>query len=406
MNISRLSWINLKSNTLNTSLSLLLMAFGVGIISLLLLLNNGFRQKLENNLKGIDMVVGAKGSPLQLILSSVYHLDNPTGNISYKEANKLSKNPMVKLAIPLSYGDTYNGFRIVGTSFDYTDLFEVKLKEGQLWSHALEVVVGSVVAEFNQLKIGDTFVGSHGLVEGGHTHDNHPYTVVGILEKSNSTVDQLILTSTESVWNVHNHELDDHVCDGSHDHSHPVIPENATITAMLIKFKSPVALLRLPRKINESTNLQAAVPSFEINRLINLLGFGVQTINLIAIIIIIVSGLSIFISLFNSLKKRRYELALMRVHGATRWQLVKLVLMEGVFISVIGAICGVLISRITLILMSSFFEFNNSLSSIPLDFIQEELWLIPINLMIGLFASLIPSIQAFNINIPKILSNE
>ena len=176
MNISRLSWINLKSNTLNTSLSLLLMAFGVGIISLLLLLNNGFRQKLENNLKGIDMVVGAKGSPLQLILSSVYHLDNPTGNISYKEANKLSKNPMVKLAIPLSYGDTYNGFRIVGTSFDYTDLFEVKLKEGQLWSHALEVVVGSVVAEFNQLKIGDTFVGSHGLVEGGHTHDNHPYT--------------------------------------------------------------------------------------------------------------------------------------------------------------------------------------------------------------------------------------
>jgi putative ABC transport system permease protein len=96
----------------------------------------------------------------------------------------------------------------------------------------------------------------------------------------------------------------------------------------------------------------------------------------------------------------------MRVHAATRWQLVKLVLMEGVFISVIGAICGVLISRITLILMSSFFEFNNSLSSIPLDFIQEELWLIPITLMIGLFASLIPSIQAFNINIPKILSNE
>jgi putative ABC transport system permease protein len=393
------------------------MTFGVGIISLLLLVNNGIQQKLERNLKGIDMVVGAKGSPLQLILSSVYHIDNPTGNISYKEANKLKSNPMVKLTVPLSYGDSYKGFRIVGTSLDYPDLFQAKIKEGKLWSQSLEVVLGNFVAEVNNLQIGDTFVGSHGLVDGGHTHDEHPYTVVGIFEESNSTIDQLILTNTESVWNVHNHEVDDHECDGNHDHDHHEcdgnhdhhhdhshIDDDAMITAMLVKFKSPVGLLRIPRKINEDTNLQAAVPSFEINRLISLLGFGVQTINLIAIIIIIVSGLSIFISLFNSLKKRRYELALMRVHGATKWQLVKLVLLEGVFISIIGSIFGVLISRTVLFSMSFFF--SNSLSSIPLDFVVEELWLFPVSILIGLLASLIPTIQTYNINIPKILSNE
>jgi putative ABC transport system permease protein len=380
------------------------MTLGVGIISLVLLLNNEIEQQLQKNVKGIDMVVGAKGSPLQLILSSVYHIDNPNGNISLKEVEKLQKNPMVKSSIPLSFGDTYNGFRIVGTSYDYPKLYQAKLKEGRLWTKALEVVVGSAAAEINNLKIGDSFHGSHGLIEGGEVHDQFSYEVVGILEPSNSTIDKLILTNTESIWKVHNHDSDTHVCnDPDHHHEHEE-KEGAMITALLVKFKSPVAFIQLPRKVNETTNLQAAVPSFEINRLINLLGFGAQTINMIAIIIMIVSGLSIFISLFNSLKKRRYELALMRVHGASRWQLVKLVLLEGILLSIFGTILGVIISRLSLFAMT--FLIDTGFTSIHFKLISEELWLFPVSLFIGLLASLIPTIQTYNINIPKTLSNE
>ena len=404
MNITRLSWQNLLSNPLNTILCLLLMTLGVGIISLVLLLNNEIEQQLQKNVKGIDMVVGAKGSPLQLILSSVYHIDNPNGNISLKEVEKLQKNPMVKSSIPLSFGDTYNGFRIVGTSYDYPKLYQAKLKEGRLWTKALEVVVGSAAAEINNLKIGDSFHGSHGLIEGGEVHDQFSYEVVGILEPSNSTIDKLILTNTESIWKVHNHDSDTHVCnDPDHHHEHEE-KEGPMITALLVKFKSPVAFIQLPRKVNETTNLQAAVPSFEINRLINLLGFGAQTINMIAIIIMIVSGLSIFISLFNSLKKRRYELALMRVHGASRWQLVKLVLLEGILLSIFGTILGVIISRLSLFAMT--FLIDTGFTSIHFKLISEELWLFPVSLFIGLLASLIPTIQTYNINIPKTLSNE
>lgn len=428
MNIRRLGWRNLKSNPLNTLLSLLLMTFGVGVISLLLLLNNQIEQQLQSNLRGIDMVVGAKGSPLQLILSSVYHIDNPTGNIPYKEANKLDKNPLVDFTIPLSFGDSYNGYRIVGTTHQYTELYEVSLKEGRLWNRSLEVVLGSTVAEIHQLKIGDTFYGTHGLDEGGHVHDDYAYEVVGILKASYSTLDQLILTKSESVWKVHNHqtieeEHDYHTCDhddhdhhtcnhDNHDHEHDEIvaetysiPEDAMITALLVKFKSPVGFIQLPRKVNETTSLQAAVPALEISRLTSLLGFGVQTINTIAFIIIIVSGLSIFISLYNSLKKRRYELALMRVHGATKWQLVKLVLQEGMILSVLGAIFGLLISRITLFSMSLFVEHKYAVNSFQFNLISEEIWLIPIALVIGFIASLIPTIQTYNINIPKTLSN-
>jgi putative ABC transport system permease protein len=404
------------------------MTFGVGVISLLLLLNNQIEQQLQSNLRGIDMVVGAKGSPLQLILSSVYHIDNPTGNIPYKEANKLDKNPLVDFTIPLSFGDSYNGYRIVGTTHQYTELYEVSLKEGRLWNRSLEVVLGSTVAEIHQLKIGDTFYGTHGLDEGGHVHDDYAYEVVGILKASYSTLDQLILTKSESVWKVHNHqtieeEHDYHTCDhddhdhhtcnhDNHDHEHDEIvaetysiPEDAMITALLVKFKSPVGFIQLPRKVNETTSLQAAVPALEISRLTSLLGFGVQTINTIAFIIIIVSGLSIFISLYNSLKKRRYELALMRVHGATKWQLVKLVLQEGMILSVLGAIFGLLISRITLFSMSLFVEHKYAVNSFQFNLISEEIWLIPIALVIGFIASLIPTIQTYNINIPKTLSN-
>jgi len=455
MNIRRLGWRNLLSNPLNTTLSLLLMTFGVGVISLLLLLNNQIEQQLKANLKGIDMVVGAKGSPLQLILSSIYHIDNPTGNISYAEANKLSKNSLVDFTIPLSFGDSYNGFRIVGTTHQYPELYEVSLKEGRMWSKTLEVVLGSTVADVHQLKIGDTFYGTHGLVEGGHVHDDYAYEVVGILKPSYSTMDQLILTNSHSVWKVHNHETidDDHDhanCDHNHeddnhdpancnhnhdhhehancdhdhdhhehancdhDHSEKVelsisedlsIPDDAMITALLVKFKSPVGFIQLPRKVNETTSLQAAVPALEISRLTSLLGFGVKTINGIAYIIIIVSGLSIFISLYNSLKKRRYELALMRVHGASKWQLVKLVLQEGMTLSLLGAVFGVLISRLTLFFMTFLVEQKYAVSSFQFNLIEEEFWLLPIALFIGLVASLIPTIQTYNINIPKILSN-
>ena len=401
MNINRLSWINIIRNPFNTMLSLLLMAFGVGIISLLLLLNKSVEEKLQRNLNGIDMVIGAKGSPLQLILSSIYHIDNPTGNILLEEVNTIKSNPMIESTIPLSFGDSYKGFRIVGTTHAYPKLFQVNFQAGKLWNKSMQVVIGSDIAEACQLKMGSTFYSSHGLVEGGEIHNKHAFKVVGILDKSNTIIDQLILTNSESISKVHNHKKHSshvHEADCSDDHSE-------MITAMLVKFRSPVGFISLPRQVNETTNLQAAVPAFEISRLISLLGLGVRSINMIAFFIIIVSGLSIFISLYNSLKRRRYELALMRVHGATRFQLVKLVFQEGMLISILGLFLGILFSRFILYVVSFFIDHNYSFYSIQLSLIKEELWLFPIALFVGFIASLIPIIQAYYINIPKTLSN-
>ena len=432
MNISRLAITNILSKPSTTLLSLLLMSLGVGIISMLFILNNHIEKQLDNNLRSIDMVVGAKGSPLQLILSSVYHLDKPTGNISYKEAKSLNKNVLVDFTIPLSYGDTYKGNRIVGTNEKYFDLYNLELSKGKKWSRSMQAVLGSSVASNKNLKVGDKFFGTHGFDDHGHIHDNHAYIVVGILKQSYSVADNLILTNLKSVWQVHeehddceddhshnhsnqDHSHDDHSHDHhSHDHSnhdhshdHPTHDDsNKMITAMLVKFKSPVGLVQIPRKINEETNMQAAIPLFEINRLTSLIGFGINTINIIALIIMLVSGISIFITLFNSLKKRRYELALMRVHGATRTQLIKLIFLEGLSLSLLGTFFGLLISRFSLVIISSFTNQNQSFTNIDLSMINSELLLLIAALIIGFIASLIPALSVYKINIPKILSNE
>jgi len=424
MNIFRLSLRNMISRPLNTSLSLILLTLAVGMIALLIQVQRHIQEQLQNNVRGIDMVVGAKGSPLQLILSAVYHIDNPTGNIPLHEAKELEKSRYVASGIPLSYGDSYEGYRIVGTDHQYPDLYEAKVINGKLWNNPFEVVLGATVAHNLDLKLGDTFSGAHGLAKGGETHEEHAYRVVGILGYTNSVIDQLILTSSESVWRVHSHEEEP---DGSHDdentnHHHAESShgdgeesnessreiygaEELEITAMLVKFRGPMGMVQLPRMVNENTSMQAAVPAFELNRLFSLMGVGVDTLSSISLVIMLVAGLSVFISLYSALKDRKYEMALMRTYGATRWQLVWLVLQEGLLLVLTGFLLGVLFSRIGLWLISGLMEASYHYSFSGWGWAAEEGWLLAIVLMIGLLASLIPAIQVFRINISKTLAD-
>ncbi|MEM1407061.1 MAG: ABC transporter permease [Bacteroidota bacterium] len=390
---------------LSTLLSLLLLTLGVGIIALLLQINRHIQQQMENNIRGIDMVVGAKGSPLQLILSSVYHIDAPTGNIFLHEAEQLRKNPLVDFGIPLSFGDSYGGYRIVGTDHSYARLYAASIAEGKLWSDALEVTVGATVAQSLGLRMGDTFTGAHGLGEGGEKHEDHAYKVVGIFNPANAVIDQLILTATESVWSVHAHEEEPSPQESDEQGQQMEEDHDLQITSMLVKFKSPMGMVRLPRMVNESTNMQAAVPVYEIQRLFNLMGIGMDAIRAIALAIMVVSGLSVFISLYSALRDRQYEMALMRTYGATRWKLARLVIQEGLLLTCIGFIFGVVFSRIGVLILSVMMEANYHYTFSGWSWLREEWWLLATALAIGLLASLLPAISVFNINISKKLAH-
>jgi putative ABC transport system permease protein len=411
VNIFKLSLKNIFNKPLISTISLALLILGIGIISLLLQLNTLIKDQMDNNLKGIDMVVGAKGSPLQLILSSVYHIDSPTGNISLEEAEKISKNRMVGSSIKLLYGDNFKGYRIVGAEKKFIELYNGKIKKGKNLSKPFEVLVGSKVYSKLKIDIGDDLISSHGLRETGESHDDQSFQVVGLLEPSNSVIDQLIITLPQSVWDVHgNHDHEevhehDHEEEHEHDHDEEHQHDNREITAMLIKFKSPMNIIQFPRQINETTNLQAAVPSYEISRLFKLFGFGIETLSYLAYLIIIVSGFSLFINLFNSMRERKYEMALIRTLGASRLQLSTMIIFESIILTISGFILGLLFSRFGVMFVSSLMEesINYNLSSFKI--LNEEYWLLLLSVIIGLMASLIPAVQVYKMNISKILAD-
>ena len=417
MNLLKLSWSYIRNRRLNTFLNTLLLALGVGIIIYLLLILNQLQHKMEANAKGINLVVGAKGSPLQLVLCGIFHLDNPTGNIKLSDAEKITGNRrLVKKAIPLALGDSYRAFRIVGTTKAYPDHYNCQLAAGKWWQREFEATIGSEVAGQGGLKIGDTFFGAHGL-DGNeeNAHEEKSYRVAGIMQPSGTVLDRLVLTGLESVWAIHEKA--------------PPAPEGGAkspllrrglgeasgaggasadreITSLLITYRNPMAALLLPRLVNSQSNLQAASPAMEILRLFDLFGVGAEVVQYFAYVIILIAGLSIFIALYNALKERRYDLAIMRTLGASPGKLFAHIVLEGLLLAVFGGVCGFLLGHAAVELTGRLLSGTSQASLTGWQYLREETYIFLGVLGVGLAASLLPALQTYRMDISETLAGQ
>lgn len=431
--IAKLAWRNIWFKPLNTILSIILLTSSVAIITVLVLLEKQFEEKFTSNIDGVDLVLGAQGSPLQLILSSVYQVDAPTGNISYDSAKVWMQHPFVKKAIPLAFGDNYRGYKILGTTKDYLEKYDAKIAKGKIFEKNFEVVIGGEIAQKLNLKIGDTFYGSHGDAAEGEVHDHFSYKVVGITEITGKVVDNLILCTIPSVWEMHgNHDEEelhnpihgeeghrheegdehfqhehDHDEHAHHDDDEMTLDEKGMeITAVLLQFRNKMGIVTWPRIIAQNTKMQVASPAIEVNRLVAMFGIGIDALRYLAYGIMLISGISIFIALFNTLKERKNEFALLRVNGAKRYQLLLLVLIESLLLCIVGFIFGTVLGRIALMFISSSAEKDFKFSFNPYEFIWEkEGVLFLLTLFVGILAALIPAIKAYQLNISKTLAN-
>lgn len=396
MNIWNISLQNIKSKPLYTFLSVFIASLSIALLLGTQQLKRSFENQIENNLGKIDVVVGAKGSPLQLVLASVLHLDNPTGNISYKEALKISKNPLIKSAVPISYGDNYKGYRIVGTTHEYPTLYSAELQKGHRVENAMEVILGNSVAQKLNLKIGDTLLSAHGLVENSIEVHDLLLTVVGILKPTQKVIDRLILTNLESIWNLHDHE----------GHNDIKSIDEKEITSLLIRFKSPRGLLTFPRRINERTNMQAALPKYELHKLYEYTSVGFKTISLIAYLILVISCITLFISLYKMVKERAFDLAILRTYGASNFQLIKMVFYEGFIVVFSSFLLGFLLLKIGLRFALYFMKSNNQqniLTALSFQDVLQIAMLILIMVIISVSFAIYPIIK---MDVSKILSNE
>ncbi|GAA6118676.1 FtsX-like permease family protein [Acidovorax sp. FG27] len=403
--IALLSWRYLWSRPLQAALNLLLLALGLALVTLVLLVGTQVDRGFERDVQGIDMVVGAKGSPLQLILAGVFHIDVPPGNIALADFQALQRNPLVAQAIPLSLGDSFGGFRIVGTTPQYPAHYGAALEQGALWQAPLQAVLGADVArsmaagaaEGGSL-LGRRFVGSHGLGGGGHAHGDHPYTVSGVLAPCGCVLDRLMLTSTESVWQVHESAQADDPDDLA------VLREEREITLALVRWRSPLAAVTLPRAINAGTPMQAAVPAVEITRLVRLLGVGADMLRALGGVLLGVAGLSVFIACWNAVRERQADLALLRLLGAPRTRVAGVIAAEALWLALLATLLGLALGHALAGLAGHWLGAEGSMPLTGALWLPQE-WAVPaLALGIAGLAALLPVVRAYRTDVADLLA--
>ena len=390
MNLAAISIAYLRARPLATALNLLLLALGIATITVLLLATAQLERRMSTDARGIDLVAGAKGSPMQLVLSAVFHIDAPAGNIPLADALALSKNRAVKKAIPLALGDSFRGYRIVGTNHDYPAHYGATLSQGRLWAEPMEAVLGAEVAAATKLAAGATFTGAHGLDQGGDAHAEEPFKVTGILAATGTVLDRLVLTSIESVWEIH-------------EHAGQATGEKE-ITALLIQYASPLAAAMLPRQVNASAKLQAASPAYESARLFSMIGVGVEVLRAFGFVLVLVAGLSVFIALLNALEDRRYDLAVMRMLGASRAKLMGLMLLEGVALALAGGIAGIAIGHLFTEVLGAALAQAKQAAVTGWAWDSREPWLLALAVAVGIAAALMPAWRAYRTDVAPILA--
>lgn len=431
----KLTWANLIARPLATALTIATLAAAVALISVLLQFSAHTSQRLTRDLAGVDLVVGAKGSPLQLILSSLLHIDVPTGNIPLSEAQKIMEDPFVESAVPLALGDSFRGFRIVGTSIGFLELYEAQMSEGSEWTEPQQVVIGAQVASQLGMQVGQRFVGAHGLSFSDADliqHDHAAYEVVGILAPHTSIVDQLIITSVDSVWHAHEElapvraeHADDHEDHGGHDDDHEdheteqagheedghhdgaehtlsdlltMDADERAITALLVAYNSPIAAVRMPRAINDQPGLQAASPALEITRLYNLSAGLMDAGRILAVIMTVIGGLSIFVAVSNAAAHKIYDIALLRAMGAIPRDVFLQQIFEGVIVASTAGLLGIAAAHVVLLVASfayaplAVFGLNGS------EFFAAEAYLLLGTVLVGIVAVIWPALNSYKID--------
>ena len=406
MNVFSLSWRYLWSRPLTTALNLLLLALGLASMAFLLIARDQVDRAFERDLAGIDAVVGAKGSPMQLILAGVFHLDVPPGNIPLAEVRELEKNPQVAQLIPLSLGDNLGGFRIVGTTHAYPAHYGAKLAQGALWQAPLQAVLGAQVAQRTGLQIGQAFEGAHGLGAGGAVHGDTPYNVTGVLAPCGCVLDRLVLTATESVWRVHDDmHAGANMSQEERAELDEALAEDREVTLALIRYSSPLAAVSFPRFVNQSTSMQAAAPAVEITRLLNLVGVGTQVLRALAAVLVVVAGLSVFIALWSAVRERRPDLAMLRMLGAPPARVAALLLCEALWLAALACVFGLLAAHALTAVAGEVLMARHSLAISGWQWVPGETWVPLLAFGVAVVAALLPAINAYRIDVTQLLNS-
>jgi putative ABC transport system permease protein len=349
-----LAWHSLKNRKLTTGLTVVSIALSVALLVGVEHVRIGARDSFSNTISQTDLIVGARGGSLQLLLYSVFHIGSATNNVSYASYEHFRNHPAVEWTIPYSLGDSHRGFRVVGTTEDFYTHYryrhdhKIEVSEGHSPDGVFDVVLGSDVAKTLKYKVGDPIIVTHGISEGRGLlqHDDKPFRVVGILARTATPVDRSLYVTLYGIEAMHMDWADGGPpLPGEETPASKVKKEDLKIkqiTAFLLRSKSRIDTLRLQREINtfEDEPLMSIIPGVALAELWNTIGYAEEALTVVTFFVLVVGLLGMLVSLYTSLNERRREMAILRALGAGPRKVIFLLVLESFLLSLAGTVLG------------------------------------------------------------------
>lgn len=404
---------------LNRKLTTLLSVFSIALSVTLFLsierIRTGAREGFTHTISKTDLIVGAKGGSLQLLLYTVFHIGTAVNNIKMSTFQEISQNPYVEWAIPISLGDSYKGFRVVATNEKFFQFYRyrgdehIKFHAGRIPSDTFDVVLGSDVAIKEKLKVGDPIILSHGVsTDSLLTHERTPFRVIGIMQKTQTPIDTSVYINLYGMEAMHL-GWESGVPSGEEVSPEKLKKENLQITQLtsfMLRLKSRIAVLKLRRMIDmyEKEPIMAIIPALSLLEMWQTIGHVEQILFLVSLCVLLVGLFSILIVLYTSINERRREMAILRSLGAKSWHIFSFLLYESLLLVVSGCFIGVLSLYGLLVYVRPWLvsEYSVYIELAPPSL--EEWKFLTYVVIAGIFSGFLPAIQAYRYSLHDGLS--
>jgi putative ABC transport system permease protein len=452
MSLWKIAWRSIQQRSLASLLTAISMALGVMLVVAVLVVFNVVHQAFHRGGEGYDLIVGpAKGSNLELVLSSVFYVGQPISTLPYKVYQDLRDGRIglgsVKTLVPICLGDFFQDKRVVGTTpemfneLTYGEQRKYEFAEGRNfnWDENQEeyfsAVAGAAAAKQLKLKVGDKFRPTHDA--GGKSDDDHePFTIIGILKPTGTPNDNALFVNIEGFYRIGGHagkvggasaenkpetrddksqsnsaatseaKAEEHHAE-EHHHGHEAIPDSKKqVSAILVCTNQDTQTRALAAEINKGKDApaQAAIPSDEIFNLFEKIIGNIEVVLLVfSIMIVLVAGIGIMVSIYNSMNDRRHEIAIMRALGAQRSTVMMVILLESILLSLGGGLLGLGMGHSLLYVAGPWIAEKVNLPLSMLEFRAVELILIPGLIALASIVGYLPAVAAYRTDVGKSL---
>ncbi len=356
-----LAWKSLWNRRVTALLTVSAIAVSVALLLGVQKLRTAARESFANTVSGVDLIVGARSGPLNLLLYSIFRIGDATANVSWKTYQKIATHPDVAWTIPISLGDSHHGFRVMGTDHNYFEHYrfggghELRFSSGGPFHDLYDAVLGSEVARTLGYKLGDSITVAHGVGNVSFAeHKDKPFRVVGILEPTSTPVDRTVHVSLEAItaihidWQTGMQAPPGYRVSAADARLHDLTPD--TITAFLVGMRSRVMTFTMQRAINDYRKepLLAILPGVALSQLWGLVGVADTALMIVAAFVVLAGLLGMLTAIATSLNERRREMAVLRSVGARPRHVFSLMVAEAGLLATLGVATGIVLTYLLL----------------------------------------------------------